>query len=57
MSLLTNKKWNSLSQVREHLEKNSPKEKIVSFDGATLVTDKYTYGLAFGKLSQTKNGK
>ena len=53
---LTERTWNSLTQVKDYLESNT-KEKIEYFDGATLVTNKNTYGLAFGKLNIKKHDK
>ena len=44
------KTWASLTQVKQHIEKNKL-EKIVSFDGAELITDKASYGLYAGELS------
>jgi len=53
---LKNKKWNSLTQLKEFLEKNT-KEKVEYFDGSVLITNKYRYALAFGELSIKENGK
>jgi len=57
MKSLTNRKWNSLNQVKDYIESNNTSEKVISFDGATLTTNKYIYGLAFGQVSIKKNGK
>jgi len=43
------RKWNSLTDLKTYIEK-STKEKIEFFDGCVLVTNKGTYGLAFGQL-------
>ena len=44
------KKWNSLTDFRDYLIKTN-KERVIEFDGGQLITDKGTYGLAFGQLS------
>jgi hypothetical protein len=44
------RKWNSLTQFKEYLEKNT-KEKVKYFDGMLLRTNQGTYGLAAGELS------
>jgi hypothetical protein len=44
-----NGKWNSLTQLKEYIESNT-KEKIKSFDGVYLVTNKYTYSLYDGTV-------
>jgi hypothetical protein len=49
----TKKKWNSLSQLKSHFEKDGG-EKVVSFDGIELVTGRYRYTLAFGELYREK---
>lgn len=46
--------WDSLSQLKRVIEEMGGKEKIVSFDGIRLVTNKYIYGLSNGQLSRTK---
>ena len=46
---VTKKKWNNLSQLKSHFEREGG-EKVVSFNGFELVTGKYKYTLAFGKL-------
>ena len=48
-----NRNWNSLSDLKEYLQKNHL-ERIIYFDGLTLKTDKGIYGLAFGRLSFEK---
>ena len=50
---LTKKKWNSLSQLKTHFEREGG-EKVVSFDGIELVTGKYRYTLAYGELHREK---
>jgi len=42
-------KWNSLSDFKSFLEKET-KEEIISFNGYELVTKKAKYSLAFGQL-------
>ena len=44
------RKWNSLTDLKDYFEKNK-QEKIEFFDGMVLVTNKGTYGLAFGELN------
>lgn len=48
--------WHSLSDFRDYLLKQN-KEKIISFNGYELITNKAKYGLLFGKLSITENKK
>ena len=45
----TKKMWGSLSQLREIIERDG-KERVVTFDGMTLVTDKRTFKLYDGML-------
>lgn len=45
----TKRMWGSLSQLREHIERDG-KEKVITFDGMTLVTDKRTFKLYDGML-------
>lgn len=45
----TKKMWGSLSQLREHIERDGL-EKVITFDGITLVTDKRTFKLYGGML-------
>jgi hypothetical protein len=47
----TNQKWNSLSQLKEKIEEDKL-EKVKSFDGIKLVTNKYIYGLYDSNLSR-----
>ena len=47
------REWHSLGQVRDYV-KNHTQEKVHSFNGFELVTDKYRYGLAFGQLRRSK---
>ena len=49
LNYIDNKKWNSLTQLKEWLETNT-KEKIKSFDGIYLKSNKYEYTLALGKV-------
>ena len=46
--------WDSLTQLKRHIEETGGKEKVVSFIGHTLTTNKYVYGLSSGKLSRVK---
>ena len=45
----TKKMWGSLSQLREAIERDG-KERVETFDGMTLVTDKRTFKLYDGML-------
>jgi len=47
------KNWDSLSEFKDYLEKNT-KEKVEYFDGARLITNKNSYGLAFGQIRVDK---
>jgi len=47
--LAKKKNWNSLTQVKQHIEKNKL-EKVISFNGGELETDKAYYGLYAGEL-------
>ena len=49
-------KWDSLSDFKKHLEKET-KEKIISFDGLRIITKTTEYGLAHGQLIITKPSK
>ena len=53
-------KWNSLSELRDHLVKET-KEKVISFDGWQLITESTCYMILDSKLIITKpvkkNGK
>ncbi len=49
LNYIDNKRWNSLTQLKEWLETNT-KEKIKSFDGIYLKSNKYEYTLALGKV-------
>jgi len=46
-------KWNSLSDVKNYLE-SSGDEKVISFNGYSLVSDKAEYGLLDGKVRRTE---
>ena len=52
MTDYTKRKWNSLLQVREAVERDG-KEKVKAFNGYELTTNKNRYGLFHGVL--TKN--
>jgi hypothetical protein len=45
----TKKTWDSLSSVKAAIERDKS-EKIISFDGIELITDKSTYRLCSGIL-------
>lgn len=46
----TKRMWSSLSQLKEHIEKDG-KEKIVDFNGAELTTNKRIFSLYQGLLT------
>jgi hypothetical protein len=39
------KKWNSLSDLKDFIEKNIPEEKVEAFNGFMLETNRYYYTL------------
>lgn len=43
-------KWNSLSQLKEHIENSQTDEVIVEFNGVHLITNKARYGIIHGEL-------
>lgn len=45
----TKRMWNSLSQLREHIERDD-KERVLDFTGFELVTDKRKFRLYDGML-------
>ena len=47
--------WNSLSDLKEYIIRCVPTEKVIEFNGTQLVTDKFTYGLAFRELNISEN--
>lgn len=49
----TARSWDSLSSVMAAIKKEG-KEKVVSFDGMYLETNKATYGLCDGELRRTE---
>ena len=48
------KKFNSLTQLKESLEREG-KEKIISFSGYELITDRFCYIIVLGELIMEKN--
>ena len=50
-----NRKWNSLTELKDYLEKNNLEE-IKYFDGGILKTNKGNYYLAFSQLRFEKTG-
>ena len=52
------KNWDSLDSLRKRIESDyiskKTKEKVVSFDGIQLVSNKFTYTLFSGELSKVK---
>ena len=47
-------KWDSLSALKKRIDEDKKsKEKVVSFDGMRLVTNKFIYTLYDGQLSRT----
>jgi hypothetical protein len=53
IDVMEKENWDSLSQLKRVIEESGSREKIVSFNGISLVTNKYVYGLSSGKLSRT----
>jgi len=51
MTDYTKRTWNSLSQLKDHIEKDG-KEKVKDFIGHELITNKYRYGLYGGILTR-----
>ena len=50
---LLDRKWNSLSQLRDYFEKTG-EETVVDFNGMQLVTKKYVYTLVSPDLHREK---
>tara|TARA_R110000782_G_scaffold152237_1_gene244912 strand:- start:6150 stop:6332 length:183 start_codon:yes stop_codon:yes gene_type:complete len=52
------KNWDSLDSLRKRIESDytskKTKEKVVSFDGIQLVSNKFIYTLFSGELSKVK---
>jgi len=53
IDVMKKENWDSLSQLKKVIEETGGKEKVISFNGIDLVTNKYVYGLSSGKLSRT----
>ena len=53
IDVMEKENWDSLSQLKKVIEEIGGKEKVISFNGIDLVTNKYVYGLSSGKLSRT----
>ena len=53
IDVMKKENWDSLSQLKKVIEEIGGKEKVISFNGIDLVTNKYVYGLSSGKLSRT----
>ena len=51
---VTNRKWNSLSQLMNYIEKNNKREKIIEFNGYELITNKHRYTLYQGQVNVNK---
>jgi hypothetical protein len=50
--------WDCLASLMKKIEENKKsKEKVISFDGLTLTTNKFTYTLFAGELNRTKRTK
>jgi hypothetical protein len=56
MYLPSKRKWNSLSDLRDHLKRDTT-EQVLSFNGHQLVTRAATYTLAHGEISAMANTK
>lgn len=44
------RKWQQLSDLKAYIDSNVKKEKVISFDGWKLVTNKYEYTMFLGEL-------
>jgi hypothetical protein len=53
IDVMEKENWDSLSQLKKVIEEIGGKEKVISFNGIDLVTNKYVYGLSSGKLSRS----
>lgn len=53
MTDYTKRTWDSLSSVMAAIKRDN-KEKVISFDGFQMETNKATYGLVDGKLRRTE---
>jgi len=51
MTDYTKRTWSSLSQLRDHIERDS-KERVKDFTGNELITNKHRYGLYDGILTR-----
>ena len=51
----TERNWNTLNDVKKHIEENVKGETVKSFDGATLVTNKAKYGIVDSRLYVQSN--
>jgi hypothetical protein len=49
------KSWNCLGDVKKYIEANT-RERVISFNGVELVTNKGVYGLALRELRFVKHG-
>jgi hypothetical protein len=50
--------WDCLASLMKKIEDDKKsKEKVISFDGLTLTTNKFTYTLFAGELNRTKRTK
>jgi len=52
-----NRKWNSLSDLKDYFEKNKEETVLVDFDGLSLTTNKGVYGLFDSHLLFMKKGR
>ncbi len=52
----TTRKWNSLSQLKDTIERDG-KEQVISFNGYELVTKKWRYGLYDSILVRKPRGR
>lgn len=51
MTDYTKRTWSSLSQLRDHIERDG-KERVKDFTGNELITNKHRYGLYGGVLTR-----
>jgi len=49
--------WDSLASLKRKIDDDTKsKERVISFDGVNLVTNKFDYSLFNGKLTRTGKG-
>lgn len=53
VKILSNRSWNSLTDVKKFLQ-SSTTEKVESFNGYEIVTERFLIGLVHGKIKVRK---